>query len=54
MAEAGFLLWAEEVMLGEQACGLKTKSLYFFEVGGGIFPKMKYLKLVSIYPSTCC
>lgn len=29
MAEAGVLLWVEEVMLGEQACGLKTKSLFF-------------------------
>lgn len=52
MAEAGVLLWVEEVMLGEQACGLKTKSLCFF-VGKGL-PKMKYLKLVSIYPSTYC
>lgn len=36
IAEAGVLLWVEEVMLGEQAWGLKTKSLWFFLEGGWV------------------
>lgn len=46
MAEAGVLLWVEEVMLGEQACGPQNQKPVFFCGEGWL--KMKYLKLVSI------
>lgn len=37
MVEAGVLLWVEGLMLGEQACCLKTKSLYFFFAPDEVF-----------------